>query len=260
MSCIMEISIIASASTLTLLFAHEVRALIGSLGATSKRLKRIAAKADAKNGSDLNALADQIEAAKSRFDDLIEMTGIVGAFGKQKEMESIHLRSAVERAVRCFSLVLDGYKIHVDASEIPGNMTVGPMVEGEIYTVLINLLSNSIKALIASGQPKKRIHFTALRKDTKVLINMLDNGLGLSQDHYEEVFKPFISDPDGKLYDQLELRANPQDAHIFGTGSGLGLAITRDIVRARKGDVSFQSPPEGWNASIEIKLPCQPKN
>lgn len=254
-----HLRLIASASTLTLLFAHEVRTLIGSLGATSKRLKRMAVKSDAKNGEELNALANQIETAKSRFDDLVEMTGIVGAFGKQKEMQSIHLRSAVERAIRCFSLVLENYKIHVDVSQIPGNMTVGPMVEGEIYTVLINLLSNSIKSLIASGQSNKLIQFVALRKEAKVLMNMLDNGIGLSQGNYEEVFKPFISDPDGSLYDQLEQMANPQDAHIFGTGSGLGLAITRDIVRARKGDIAFQLPPAGWNASIEIKLPCQSK-
>jgi signal transduction histidine kinase len=255
-----HLRLIASASTLTLLFAHEVRTLIGSLGATSKRLKRIAAKSNDKNGEELNTLASQIEAAKSRFDDLVEMTGIVGAFGKQKEMQSIHLKSAVERAVRCFNLVLENYKVHVDVSGIPGNMTVGPMVEGEIYTVLINLLSNSIKSLIASGQPHKQIQFVALRKDAKVIINMLDNGMGLSQSNYEEIFKPFISDPDGSLYDQLEQMANPQDAHIFGTGSGLGLAITRDIVRARKGDIAFQLPPSEWSALIEIKLPCQPKN
>jgi signal transduction histidine kinase len=255
-----HLRLIASASTLTLLFAHEVRTLVGSLGATSKRLKRISEKSKDENIEELNVLADQIDATKSRFDSLVEMTGIVGAFGKQKEMQSIHLRSAVERAIRCFSLILDNYKIQVDVSEIPGNMTVGPMIEGEIYTVLINLLSNSIKSLIATGQSRKLIHFVALRKETKVFINMLDNGLGLSQNNYEEVFKPFISDPDGSLYDKLEQMANPQDAHIFGTGSGLGLAITRDIVRARKGDITFQLPPTGWSTSIEIKLPCQPKS
>jgi signal transduction histidine kinase len=255
-----HLRLIASASTLTLLFAHEVRTLIGTLGATSKRLKRIAAKTKDKNSEELNALANQIEASKSRFDSLVEMTGIVGAFGKQKEMQSIHLRSAVERAIRCFSLVLENYKIQVEVADIPGDLSVGPMVEGEIYTVLINLLSNSIKSLIASGQPSKHIYFRAIRKDSRVLINMLDNGIGLSPGNYEEVFKPFISDPDGSLYDQLEQMANPQDAHIFGTGSGLGLAITRDIVRARKGDICFQAPPSGWSISIEIKLPCQPKS
>lgn len=255
-----HLRLIASASTLTLLFAHEVRTLVGSLGATSKRLKRIAAKSKDENIDELNVLANQIDATKSRFDSLVEMTGIVGAFGKQKEMQSIHLRSAVERAIQCFSLVLENYKIQVDVSEIPGNMTVGPMIEGEIYTVLINLLSNSIKSLIATGQSRKLIHFVALRKESKVFLNMLDTGIGLSQNNYEEVFKPFISDPDGSLYDQLEQMANPQDAHIFGTGSGLGLAITRDIVRARKGDITFQLPPVGWSASIEIKLPCQQKN
>jgi signal transduction histidine kinase len=255
-----HLRLIASASTLTLLFAHEVRTLIGSLGATSKRLKRIASKAVGKNGVELSTLADQIDAAKVRFDDLVEMTGIVGAFGKQKEIQSIHLKSAVERAVRCFSLVLDAYKIDVDVSQIPGNVVVGPMVEGEVYTVIINLVSNSIKSLIASGKSNKQIHFSASRKEAKVVISMLDNGMGLEQENFEEVFRPFIADPDGTLYDQLEKMANPQDAHIFGTGSGLGLAIARDIVRARKGDLSFQMPPAGWSALVDLRLPCPTKN
>jgi signal transduction histidine kinase len=255
-----HLRLIASASTLTLLFAHEVRTLIGSLGATSKRLKRIASKAAGKDSAELSTLADQIDAAKVRFDDLVEMTGIVGAFGKQKEIQSIHLRSAIERAVRCFSLVLAVYKIDVDVSHIPGNVVVGPMVEGEVYTVIINLMSNSIKSLIASGKPNKAIHFSASVKDSKVLVSVLDNGVGLEQENFEEVFKPFIADPDGTLYDQLEKMANPQDAHIFGTGSGLGLAIARDIVRARKGDLSFQMPPAGWSASIDLRLPCPTKH
>lgn len=255
-----HLRLIASASTLTLLFAHEVRTLIGSLGATSKRLRRLAAKTASKDSTELNSLATQIEAAKTRFDDLVEMTGIVGAFGKQKEVHSIHLKSAIERAVKCFSLVLGVYKINVDLSHVPGNLVVGPMVEGELYTVLINLLSNSIKSLIASGKQKKQIYFSAEFKDQRVSITVLDNGMGLDHENFEEVFKPFVSDPEGVLYDQLEKMANPQDAHIFGTGSGLGLAIARDIIRSRKGDLSFQVPPDGWNASINLTLICPTKH
>lgn len=255
-----HLRLIASASTLTLLFAHEVRTLIGALGATSNRIKRIARKVNQKDADELNSLATQIDSTKSRFDDLIEMTGIVGAFGQQKEIQSIHLRSAVERAVRCFSLVTETYKIKIDSSQIPGNFVVGPMVEGEIYTILINILSNGIKSLIASGNKNKQMQFSAYRKDTRVIIDIYDNGVGLDKQHFEEVFKPFVSDPDGSLYEQLEQTANPQDAHMFGTGSGLGLAITRDIVIARKGDLSFQIPPQNWNVFIELRLPCPTKN
>jgi hypothetical protein len=39
------------------------------------------------------------------------------------------------------------------------------------------------------------------------------------------VFTPFIADPEGRLYENLESRMNPEDKLIVGTGSGLGLGI-----------------------------------
>lgn len=255
-----HLRLIASASTLTLLFAHEVRTLIGSLGATSKRLKRIAKNVTPSDITEIGSLANQIDSTKTRFENLVEMTGIVGAFGKQKEIQSIHLKIAVERASKCFSLVIDSYKIEIDFSKVMGNHVVGPMIEGEIYTILINIISNAIKSLIASGVRKKKIEFSSFYKDDFLLLNVYDNGLGLAEDQFEEVLKPFVSDPDGTLYEKLEEKANPQDAHMFGTGSGLGLAIIKDIVVARKGSISFKVPPDEWETFIQLRLPCPKKH
>jgi signal transduction histidine kinase len=250
-----HLRLIASASTLTLLFAHEVRTLVGTLGATSHRLKRLVPKVPSKDQPELQALSEQIGSTKKRFDDLIEMTGIVGAFDKQKELQTIHLRSAVERASRCFQLILGNYSIVVTTDLIPGDLSVGPMIEGEIYTVLVNLISNSIKSILASGRKEKNIEFSAKKIDSKVILRVLDSGVGLDEDNFEEVFKPFISDPDRSIYDQLQQLANPQDAHLFGTGSGLGLAIARDILNSRKGNIHFRVPPEPWAAFLELQLP-----
>ncbi|MGV8867429.1 MAG: ATP-binding protein [Janthinobacterium svalbardensis] len=255
-----HLRLIASASTLTLLFAHEVRTLIGSLGATSKRLKRISKNTIPSDMEEIGSLANQIDSTKTRFENLVEMTGIVGAFGKQKEIQSIHLKTAIERASKCFSLVIDSYKIGIDFSKVTGNHVVGPMIEGEIYTILINIISNSIKSLIASGQKSKKIEFSSFYKDDFLLLNIYDNGIGLAEDHFDEVLKPFVSDPDGTLYEKLEEKANPQDAHMFGTGSGLGLAIIKDIVVARKGNILFKIPPDGWETFIQLRLPCPKKN
>lgn len=250
-----HLRLIASASTLTLLFAHEVRTLVGTLGATSHRLKRLVPKVPPKDQPELQALSEQIGSTKKRFDDLIEMTGIVGAFDKQKELQMIHLRSAVERASRCFQLILGNYSIDVSTKFIPGELSVGPMIEGEIYTVLVNVISNSIKSILASGRKSKNIEFSAKKLDSKIILSVLDSGVGLDVDNYEEVFKPFISDPDRSIYDQLQQLANPQDAHLFGTGSGLGLAIARDILTSRKGDIHFRAPPDPWSALLELQLP-----
>ena len=248
-----HLRLLASASTLTLLFAHEVRTVIGTLGAASLRLEQMAGSSSSRP-KDLIELASQLRETKQRFDSLIGMTGIVGAFRKTDSLVELHLSQAVERAVRCFHLIIGNYAISVDYANVPPDLMVGPMIEGELYTILLNLLSNAVKSVIASGVVTRRIRVEAWQSGGKVLMRMLDSGLGLADDFFEEVFTPFISDPSGLLYDKLEEQANPEDASIFGTGSGLGLAIARDVARARGGDIRFVAPPDPWKACIEVEL------
>jgi len=89
----------------------------------------------------------------------------------------------------------------------------------------------------------------------KNLITIKDTGLGLDKSKYEEVFIPFISDPDGKLYNNLEKRLNPEDKIMVGSGSGLGLGIIKEIVNAHQGNVQFVTPTEGWSTELQIELP-----
>lgn len=250
-----HLRLIASASTLTLLFAHEIRTVIGTLGAMSTRLDQLSKKLDDNLKTETKNMAAQLRDIRHRFDTLVDTTGIVGAFNREPKIERLHLKIAVERAAHCFSALTSGYHINIDFSEVPGNLTVGPMVEGELYTILLNLLSNSIKSVIAGGERERLIRVEASKTDGLNRIRVLDNGIGLTEEHYEDVFTAFIADPTGEMYNRLEHEANPEDAAIFGTGSGLGLAIVRDIVTARKGTVQFVQPPPEWKTCAELSLP-----
>jgi signal transduction histidine kinase len=249
-----HLRLVASASTLTLLFAHEVRASIASLGAGAARLKALARNAPEQR-SELIAISGQLTATQGQLTGLVDMTGVVGAFRADQKPGDINLRAACERAVNCFRLVIENYSISVNLEDVKRSLLVGPLIEGEIYSVLINVLSNAVKSLIASARPDKQIRMSASARAGKVLLVVEDNGVGLDPEFFSEVFSPFISDPGGELYDRLQAHANPEDAALFGTGSGLGLAIARDILRSRKGDMRFVEPSDDWSASLEIELP-----
>ena len=81
-----------------------------------------------------------------------------------------------------------------------------------------------------------------------------DTGIGLDHSRFEEAFIPFIADPEGKLYQNLEKRLNPEDGIMVGSGSGLGLGIVKEIVNAHGGSVRFREPTKGWSAELEIQL------
>jgi two-component system CitB family sensor kinase len=129
------------------------------------------------------------------------------------------------------------------------------MLEGELYTVLLNILSNAIKATVASRGEGRSIRFEAIQNGRRVRMRILDNGIGLSPAFYEDAFTPFIADPSGELYDMLQERAKPEDLAVFGTGSGLGLAIARDVARSRGGDIRFVSASSPWKTCVEVDLP-----
>jgi signal transduction histidine kinase len=249
-----HLRLVASASTLTLLFAHEVRTVIGTLGAASLRLEQMATAVPGQ-GKELMRLAGQIRDTKQRFDTLVGMTGIVGAFRRTDSLVELHLKTAIDRAVRCFQLIIANYEIAVDDSDVTTDLVIGPMIEGELYTILLNLLSNAVKSVIAAPVSSRMIRFEAEQIGRNVALRILDNGLGLAEEFFEEVFTPFIADPSGELYDRLEERANPEDASIFGTGSGLGLSIARDVARSRGGDIRFLPPPSPWSACVTVELP-----
>jgi len=250
-----HLRLVASASTLTLLFAHEIRTVIGTLGATAGRLDQLAHRLSGKDSKELSAVAGQVRETRDRFDNLVGMTGIVGAFRKNDKLEDLHLKTSIDRAIQCFTLVIGNYGIQISNDAVATNLVVGPMIEGELYTVLLNLLSNAVKSVIAADNVAPRICFEAHQHDDHVLLRVLDNGIGLDEEFFEEVFTPFIADPSGQLYDRLERRANPEDAHVFGTGSGLGLSIVRDIVSSRDGSIRFVNPPAEWSACVEVVLP-----
>ena len=124
-------------------------------------------------------------------------------------------------------------------------------MEAELYAILLNIFSNSIKSVIAKGI-RRNIKIIAKREDGRSIINVIDNGIGIKANNFENVFIPFNADPDNRLYPKLKETLNPEDRLIIGTGSGLGLSIVKAIISRRKGTIEFKHPGKGWNSDLEI--------
>ncbi len=87
----------------------------------------------------------------------------------------------------------------------------------------MNLISNALK--FSTNLPV--IHIQGQVVNSKVLISVKDNGIGMAQDDIEKIFHPFQ-----RLHSQKEYE-----------GSGIGLSICKKIVELHKGKIEVQSTP-----------------
>jgi signal transduction histidine kinase len=248
-----HLQLVASTSTLLLIFSHEVKSLLSWFEQVSISLDRVRRHVNEEEAKKLAGIRDEFASTKQRFLDLLSMTSLISVNSRKSEAVRLTLRPRLERAIRSFDLITKNYGIDVNIDEVHGALQVGPMLEAELYAVLLNVLSNSIKSVIAAGG-RKKIRVDAGRGGSQVIVNIRDTGVGLAEKHYEDVFTPFISDPDKRLYRGLDAKLNPEDQYIVGTGSGLGLSIAREIVSFRGGSIRFVKPPEGWKADVQIVL------
>ncbi|MEW6738493.1 MAG: sensor histidine kinase [Nitrospirota bacterium] len=249
-----HLRLVASTSTLLLIFSHEVKSLLGLLENDQVALATIENKLSGQDRKLIKEIRDGLAESKVRFDELLGMTSLIGIDSRNAVLGKLALRERLERAEKTFRLIINRYNINVDYKNVPNNIVINNILEAELYTILLNALSNSIKSVIACGGDKK-IKITAERHANKTVISIMDTGLGIDPEYYDDVFVPFIADPEGKLYKHLNKKLNPEDKYIVGTGSGLGLGIVKEIVQVRNGEIAFIKPEGEWKAKLEIKLP-----
>ena len=113
-------------------------------------------------------------------------------------------------------------------------------VEGDKYhltSVFNNLIDNAIKYC------KETPHITirTSNRGTGCLIEVMDNGIGISQEHQRRVFKKFYRVPTGNVHDVK--------------GFGLGLSYAKTVVEAHGGEISLDSEL-GKGCSFRIYIPA----
>lgn len=249
-----HLQLVASTSTLLLIFSHEVKSLLSWFEQVSISLDRVRRQVNDAEAKKLADIRDEFGATKKRFLELLSMTSLISVTSRKSEAARLTLRPRLERAIRCFELIKRNYGIEIDINRVPGTLQVGPILEAELFAVLLNVMSNAIKSVIAAGG-RKKVMVAAERRDSQVVLNVRDSGIGLDEENYEKVFVPFVSDPDKRLYRGLDAKLNPEDQYIVGTGSGLGLSIASEILSYRGGTIRFVKPQDGWKADLEIVMP-----
>ena len=138
---------------------------------------------------------------------------------------------------------IDGYLVSHGSSTVPQEYVQGiNALGGQLENAIINLVMNARDAM--DGQTgtikirtwNQRVTRSDGRKQDMVMLEVADQGSGMSQEVKAQVFEPFFT------------------TKQTGSGSGLGLSMVYGFVRQSGGRVEIESAP-GQGTTVRLQLP-----
>jgi signal transduction histidine kinase len=220
----------ASTGALSAAIAHELNQ---PLGASSLNIQFLQKKL---SEGQLNPILEK-EILETLLSDNRRAAGIIRSlrsiFSDEKVGSSkINLAELIET-------VLNIAKPDITAKSIQIVLSVQPhlMIQanrGEIQQVLLNLVNNTIQALVTSSQKVKKLCIDAQHIEGGVLLIVADNGDGIPEESQKQLFELLSSSK--------------------SSGMGLGLWLCKHIVTRHGGSIVFESNP-GGGAKFLVRLP-----
>ena len=203
--------------------------LFAALDADSARaaLVRISASVE------IADLLNQIESSTGRISDLV---GAIKeyTFMDQSPVQNVDIVKTLETTLTILNHKLKrGVSVQRDYQKIP--LLVNSF-GSELNQVWTNLIDNAIDAMGGKGELRVRTY----REDDCVVVEIGDNGPGISAEVRPHIFEPFFT------------------TKGVGEGTGLGLDTVQRIIKKHRGNIQVRSEP--GNTRFQVWLPVAETN
>jgi signal transduction histidine kinase len=220
------------ANSLVSSIAHDLRAPLRSMQGFSQLLiDDYAPTLDETAGSFLKRINASAEFMDKMIMDLLAF-GAAGKGSVAAELGTVKVQSAWDGALYQYATEIERTKARIE--------TVAPLPsvranEATLTQALANLLSNAIKFVPSGVEPK--IRFWSEDHGEMARLWMEDNGVGISTEHRERIFRVFERLHGGRF-----------------PGTGIGLSIVRKGIERMGGKVGLESDfGKGTKIWIELR-------
>lgn len=213
--------------------SHELRTPLTSILAFVETLEDGAIEDEENNHRFLAVIRKNAERMHHLIDDILELSSIEA--GKIViEPKNVLLSSLVNEILLNLSGKANEKKLRLE-NNIEDNITVWAD-KIRLEQMLTNLIDNAVKFSREDGQ----ITINAEEKTNTFLINVSDEGEGISNEHLQRIFERFY-------------RTDRARSREIG-GTGLGLAIVKHLAKLHGGEASVVSNL-GKGSTFTIELP-----
>jgi two-component system NtrC family sensor kinase len=210
--------------------AHQLNNPLGSITLYTKLiLEEYPLQKEMKE--DLELILRDAQRCRDTVKELLEF-----ARQRQQFMKPVDINSALERCLvlienqALFQNVVIDKRLTVGLSRTTGD-------DQQLNHVFMNILINAAQAMAGKG----RITITTREAATKdrVIIEIGDNGPGITEEHLRHVFEPFFTTKEE------------------GQGTGLGLSVAYNVIENHGGTISARSQVgQGTTFIIELPTTC----
>ena len=203
---------------------EALESLFATLDADTARaaLVRIAASVE------VATLLNEIESGTSRISDLVRAIKEY-TYMDQTPLQNVDIVKSLETTLTILNHKLKhGVAVERDYQKIP--LLVNSF-GSELNQVWTNIIDNAIDAMRGEGRLRVRTY----REDNCVVVEIADNGPGISPEVQPHIFEPFFT------------------TKGVGEGTGLGLDTVQRIVKKHRGSIQVNSKP--GDTRFQVWLP-----
>ena len=213
---------------------HELKTPISTIGLSAEALS---SPTILDSPDRLKQYVEIIKSENGRLKNLVErvlQTASLTPKKVQLKNEIIDLHQVLEKAISTFQLRAnerDGevsYELKAESCIVKGDLI-------HITNVIYNLLDNAIKYT----EEEPHIEVSTYNEDSKLVLRVRDNGVGISRHHQRQIFDKFYRIPTGNLHSVR--------------GYGLGLFYVKTIMKAHRATIHVESQP-GKGSTFILKF------
>ena len=221
-------------------FTHEIRLALESVKATTSLL-----------ASDTTGEVSRAERTNQLVDQISDFEGYLVYFDHtvrenvSRDVTCLEIRDVVNSFIKVVEPKINRNELDLAPSYDGYELFMKPMHKSEWASILINLFTNSLKAIRRSGHPGK-ILINCGRSDSNIYLDFLDNGDGVPDANWNKIFDPFFTTTSA-------VGIHTEDGDL--AGMGMGLKIVKDIVESAGGSISLRSAETPFNTCFRVQIP-----